>query len=407
MRGMTDTLTIGERVAWYRRRRGMTQEVLAGLVGRTADWLGKVEHNRIPVDRLSVLAALAEALDVTVGDLIAEPSLLEWTSDSGRMTVPALRAALMDYRQVIQLVDRAPAADRPELDDLQDQVTAVWDAYQQSRYGYVTSRLPSILAAAREADRAQEGVHSRRARGLLAMTYQAAAMILGKLGETDLSWMAADRGLTAAQGSESAVIVGSLFRSVAHSLLSNGRYTEAVRLTHDAADYLRPGLARPSPEYLSIFGTLFLAGAMAAARNEDRGTTRTFLAEADRVALRLGQDGNYFWTAFGPTNVAIHRVSTAMELGDVQVAIDLGSRVDASPLPMERRVRHAIELSRAYSTWNRTEDALTVLLDAEQQAPEQVRHHYLSRQLVLGWVRQQRGKPSPQLTGLAQRLRVA
>ncbi len=39
MRGMTEKLTIGERVAWYRRRRGMSQEVLAGLVGRTADWL--------------------------------------------------------------------------------------------------------------------------------------------------------------------------------------------------------------------------------------------------------------------------------------------------------------------------------------------------------------------------------
>ncbi|PZS34909.1 MAG: XRE family transcriptional regulator [Pseudonocardiales bacterium] len=404
---MTDTLTIGERVAWYRRRRGMTQEVLAGLVGRTADWLGKVENNRIPIDRLSVLTALAEALDLTVGDLIAEPSPLEWTADSGRMTVPALRAALVDYRQVMRVLNRAPETSGPELGDLQAQVTVVLDAYQQSRYGYVTSRLPSLLAVARSADRTNVGSDSRRARSLLAMTYQAAAMILTKLGDTDLAWMAADRGLTAAQDSENPVIIGSLFRSVTYSLLSNGRYTEAVRLTHDAADYLRPGLAKASPDFLSIFGTLFLAGAMAAARNQDRGTTRIFLAEADQTAQRLGRDGNHFWTAFGPTNVAIHRVSTAMELGDVQVAIDLGSRVNASPLPTERRIRHAIELARAYSTWNRGDEALAELLHAEREAPEQVRHHYISRRLVLGWVRQQRGKPSPQLTGLAQRLRVA
>lgn len=408
MRGMTDTLTIGERVAWYRRRRGMTQEVLAGLVARTVDWLGKVENNRIPVDRLSVLKSLAEALDVTVGDLIAEPSLLEWTHDSGRITVPALRAALMDYRQGLRRLDHTAAASAgPQVGDLQDQVSAVWDAYQQSRYGYVTSRLPSLLAAAQAADQGQPGDDGRRARGLLAMTYQAAAMILTKLGETDLAWMAADRGLAAALDAEDPVIIGSLFRSVTHSLLSNGRYTEAIRLTHDAADFLRPGLRQASPEYLSILGTLFLAGAMAGARNEDRGTTRGFLTEADQAAERLGQDGNHFWTAFGPTNVAIHRVSTAMELGDVQIAIDLGAKVDASPLPMERRIRHAIELARAYSTWNRTDEALAVLLDAEGQAPEQVRLHYISRQLVLGWVRQQRGKPSPQLAGLAQRLRVA
>src|SRR5690606_20939401 len=30
MRGIGQSLTIGERVAWYRRRRGMSQEVLAG-----------------------------------------------------------------------------------------------------------------------------------------------------------------------------------------------------------------------------------------------------------------------------------------------------------------------------------------------------------------------------------------
>jgi len=53
MRGMTETLSIGERVAWYRRRRGLSQEVLAGLVGRTPDWLSKVENGHIALDRLS------------------------------------------------------------------------------------------------------------------------------------------------------------------------------------------------------------------------------------------------------------------------------------------------------------------------------------------------------------------
>ena len=88
-------------------------------------------------------------------------------------------------------------------------------------------------------------------------------------------------------------MVGSLLRSVTHSLLSNGRYAEAVQLTQDAANYLQPGLANASPEYLSIYGTLFLAGSMAAARNEDRATTRTFLAEAEHSARRLGTDANH------------------------------------------------------------------------------------------------------------------
>jgi hypothetical protein len=201
-------------------------------------------------------------------------------------------------------------------------------------------------------------------------------------------------------------ITGSLLRSVSHALLSTGRYQDAVRLTTDAADYLDEYLADAGPNLLSVYGTLLLGGSIAAARANDAGTARTFLTAADEAAVRLGKDANHLWTAFGPTNVAIHRVAIAGELGNVQVAIDLGPRVDTTGLPMERRVRHALEVSRAYSSWNRQDEALSVLLDAEQMAPEQVRHHFLGRQLVLTWIRHQRGKRSSELVGLAHRLRV-
>jgi len=136
---MTEQLTIGERVAWYRRRRGMSQEVLAGLVGRTADWLQKAENNRIELDRLSVIRSLAEVLDVSIGDLIGEPILLDWTADSRSRTVPALRTALMDYSQLSPLL-AADGGDEPLAPaQLAPRVAAIFDAYQQSRF--VTSRL--------------------------------------------------------------------------------------------------------------------------------------------------------------------------------------------------------------------------------------------------------------------------
>jgi len=37
-----------------------------------------VENNRIDLNRLSVIRRVAEALDVTIGDLVGEPTLLEW-----------------------------------------------------------------------------------------------------------------------------------------------------------------------------------------------------------------------------------------------------------------------------------------------------------------------------------------
>lgn len=88
------------------------------------------------------------------------------------------------------------------------------------------------------------------------------------------------------------------------------------------------------------------------------------------------------WTAFGPTNVSIHKGTVAIELGDVQRAIAIGAPLDTSTVPVERQVRHAIETARALARWNRIDDALATLLDAEVVGPDQVRYHRLSRDLV-------------------------
>jgi transcriptional regulator with XRE-family HTH domain len=404
---MTENLTVGERVAWYRRRRGMSQEVLAGLIGRTADWLQRAENNRIQLDRLSVIRSLAQVLDVSIGDLIGEPVLLDWTADSRTQTVPALRAVLMDYSQLSPLLANADRQrEPPPLDQLARQVDDIFDAYQHSRFGYVTAHAPGLLQDTVAAARTGDGDAAVRAHELLALSYQAAASVLTKLGETDLAWIAAERGLAAAQRTYSRVVLGSLFRSVAHTLLATGRFQPAVLLIDRAAGVLGSDLGTADGPMLSVYGSLFLTGAMAASRAEDRPTTRAFLHEAQEAASRLGADANYVWTAFGPTNVAIHQVNTAMELGDVQIALDIGPALDTSGLPTERRVRHALEVARAYSARNRRDDGLAVILDAERMAPEQVRHHFISRQLVLSWMRQQRSKPSLELAGLASRLRL-
>lgn len=408
MRGMTETMTIGERVAFYRRRRGMAQVVLAGLVGRTEDWLSKVENNRIELDRLSVIRSLAEALDVTLADLVVEPTLLDWTDDSGVRTVPALRAVLMDYGQMAPALAGAVNGAAPDLGALQRAVGEVFDAYQASRYAYVAGRTPLVLADALRASRSAAADDRNRANALLALAYQTAVSVLTKLGETDLAWVAAERGLNAAQQTDNPIVIGSLFRSVAHALHSTGRFQGSVQLVQAAANVLEPQVgSRADDALLSVYGTLFLTGAVAAARADDRASTTSFLNEAADCAGRLGRDANTMWTAFGPTNVAIHRMTAAMELGDVQVAVDLAPRIDASALPTERRVRHAIESARAYTARNRRDDALGVILEAEQLAPEQIRHHAISRQLVLSWLRNTRGPRSVPLEQLAGRLHLA
>lgn len=117
--------------------------MLAELVGRTEDWLNKVENNRIQLDRLSVINAVAHELDVSLANLLAEPDLVEWSPGTVRRTVPALLDALLTYRQLIP--SRRSVCALQEVDSLVERLTDVWDAYQAARWGYMTTLLPPLI----------------------------------------------------------------------------------------------------------------------------------------------------------------------------------------------------------------------------------------------------------------------
>jgi len=399
MKGAGLELTIGERVAFYRRRRGLTQETLAGLVNRTTSWLEKVEGGRAPLDRISVVRDLAHALDVSLHDLLPDdiPGVL---AETRRQSVPALRDLVLSYRAVNPRFAASDASLTPAgSDDLRRLVVDVWTAYQNSQFGYAVMRLnqglPVVYLAQQRPD---TKIAATRA---LAYLYQAAASVLVKLGHLDLAWLCAERGDIEARKLGDPVTLTSLQRSIAHTLLSNGQFDVAV-------DVVRDGLIEAadltSPAGLSVTGTLMLVGATAAARAGERNEATTFLRHAGLLAEQLNHDGNEVWTSFGPTNVAIHRVTVAAELGDVAEAVEIGASLKVDGMPRERRVRHQLEVARALSRLGRRDNALFALLDAECSAPEQVRRHFITHELVHGWMRSTRTRPSPDLVALARRL---
>lgn len=308
----TDHLSLGERIAWYRRRRGYSQEVAAGLVGRSADWWSKVENGRIKLDRLSVLTLVADTLNVPLARLVdLSPATTAAASTQLATDLARLRALLSDYSH---LRGETTWAQAPDLDVLKAQVGEVWSAYQDSRYSRAIRLLPETITSARAAlllrDEAT-GAHARAiARAQLAMAYQGTAMVLTKVGERDLAWLAADRGLTTAFDAHDDLVLGSLYRSVAHCLLATSQFEAAAATVDSAAAHLRLHAVK-GPDQLSIYGSLFLVGAMAAARVRDRRETGRYLAQAQATADNLGHDGNRMWTAFGPTSVRMHHVSAS------------------------------------------------------------------------------------------------
>ena len=399
MKGVALDMTIGERVAFYRRRRGITQVALAGLVGRTESWIEKIEGGRSPLDRVSVIRDLARALDVSLHDLLPD-DVADLVDGAHGRSVPALRELVLSYRAVNPRFAAAQDDAPVRIADLRLIVDDIWVAYQDSHFAYAVQQLNRAIPLAYQAA-TRSTDDSSEAQRCLAHLYQVAATVLVKLGDLDLARLCADRGDIAAQASGNPIAQISLQRSIAHTLLSNCQFADAVTVVRDGV--IDAGEPR-SPAAISVVGTLMLVGATASARAGERSEAMVFLRHADRLAERLGRDGNEVWTSFGATNVGIHRTTVAADLGDVDRAIELGLSLDVSAMPRERQVRHRLEIARALARVGRNDDSLMSVLAAERDAPEQVRRHFLAHELVHGWIRSTRLTPSADLVALARRL---
>jgi hypothetical protein len=128
-----------------------------------------------------------------------------------------------------------------------------------------------------------------------------------------------------------------------------------------------------------------LIAAVAAARRTDRGEAWVRLDAADRLAGLIGEDANHAWTAFGPTNVGIHRVTVAAELGDPVEALRAASEVDPARLADGLRSRRAqvyLDLAWAQAQRKRDAEATLHLLEAERSAPEAIRYNAMVRDLL-------------------------
>src|SRR3954454_9950433 len=133
--------SIGGRVAIARRRRGLSQAVLAGLVGRSESWLSQVERGIRSVDRLPVLMGLAEVLHVEVETLLGRP--WEYAPNGGAVPhdLDSTRQYLNGYTHLLPAAVEAVSRHK-----LLTQIRAGHVAYQAADYSTAAAALPEILA---------------------------------------------------------------------------------------------------------------------------------------------------------------------------------------------------------------------------------------------------------------------
>jgi transcriptional regulator with XRE-family HTH domain len=410
-----DELPIGRRVAYWRTRRKMSQQVFADRLGKSKSWVDKVERGVRRLDKFSVVYEIADVLQLDVQLLLGKDPQRRPDSINciDQVEVEEIRAALERYDQISAFFNAPP--EPPALPEMRKAVGHAWLTYQHAKYGVLARALPKLLRDAQAADSAFAGTNgSPDAAHLLGEVYQIASSTLRKLGEHELAWLAGDRSIAVSQRADDPLLAGTATYRVALALLAMGRARPALEVNVNIANRLAPagapGGSIATPGRISVYGILLLQGVMAAARIGDMATVRDLLAGADEAARDLGGDQNHYWTSFGPTNVQLHRAAAAVEMGEGRLAIEVHEALDPmafGALLPERRAHHYLDIARGYALVGDVGRASEMLLEGDRLAPSEIRCRPLAREVLSDILRRTRGTPPPAVTELAEHMGVS
>ncbi len=389
----------------------MSQQVFADRLGKSKSWVDKVERGVRRLDKFSVVYEIADVLQLDVALLMGKdperrPGSLNCID---QVEVEDIRAALERYDQISAFFYAPP--EPPPLDQMRKATGHAWSTFQHAKYGVLARTLPKLLRDAQAADTAYSGTDANReAAHLLGQVYQIASSVLRKLGEHELSWLAADRSIAVSQRAGDQLLAGCATFRVGLALLALGRARPALEVNVNIANRLAPGNGdATTPERLSVYGMLLLQAAMAAARIGDSATVRDLLGGADEAARALGGDANHYWTCFGPTNVQLHRAAAAVELGEGRLAVEIHDRIDqagfATLLP-ERRAHHFIDIARGLAQTGEVIRASEMLLEGDRLAPSEIRCRPIAHEVLSDVLRRTRGAPTPAIVELAEHMGV-
>src|SRR5918994_3119847 len=171
--GTVDELPIGRRVAYWRGRRKMSQQVFADRLGKSKSWVDKVERGVRRLDKLSVTSEIADVLQVDVQLLLGrEPERRpESMNCIDQIEVTEIRSALERYDQISAFFYAPP--EPPPIGEMRKATAHAWQTLLHAKWGMLARVLPKLLRDAQAADTAYAGSdHAKEAACLLGQVYQ-------------------------------------------------------------------------------------------------------------------------------------------------------------------------------------------------------------------------------------------
>ncbi|CAM3878149.1 helix-turn-helix domain-containing protein [Kibdelosporangium persicum] len=284
-------------------------------------------------------------------------------------------------------------------------VVRVHQDYQAARYSEVARALPWAVGSVDSLIEECSGTRQREAYRLRYSLAIAQAKLANKIGDTEAAVQAAVTARSAAESAGAEFGHAAAAYQESCSLLNAGELHEADELSMSAADRIDPR----EPQGLSWRGALVLLSAIIAARRGDSAESGRRLDHAEELARRLGADANIGWTAFGPTNVLIHRLSAAVALDDPHTARTFVDRIDVTAMPAGlhgRQARYHLDSAWAHACRGEDLQAVIHLLETERVAHELVRTNPNARALIGEMLGRERRGAVPGLRALALRTGV-
>jgi transcriptional regulator with XRE-family HTH domain len=373
----------GTRIREQRRLARLTQRELADRLPYSYSLLNQVECGARPATA-DFIAAVAHALKVDVTVLTGQPYVTELQRDRLAELVRPIREALDLYDLGVNPeLSVRPAA---ELIAAADKLCA---EVRATHLRNAARALPGVIA---ELTHTAWDTPSTRLWQALASTYRTAHDISVKLGYYDLAAVALDRmGWAAERASDPCIAaVRQYMRALVY--FREGEYGIGQRLI--TSGHTTVAQAEQTREACAVTGQLHLGASVIAARARQTSTVVSHISEARQIAKRIGDASGVHWLSFGPTNVALHRMSAAVEMRHYDAALKQARKINLPPsLAASRRAHFFIDRARTEMETGYTEAALRSLVDARHAAPEQTRYHPGARETISGLVHLARRTP--------------
>jgi transcriptional regulator with XRE-family HTH domain len=362
---------IGRQLRQIRQARRKSLRVVAGLAGISASHLHRIETGARPLDSLTLILALADALQVAPSDLMTLPVPAPGNGPTDG-AINAVRLALLAVGH------NRPGGQSQRVDALRERVTAVVDAYCRcDRNGVVGAALPGLIRDLHTSITAGRDVAQLLDLVVLLHSHVTVGWLRVVGGSLDLRSQAAELARHAATERDTPQALALAAWGGMYVLVLAG----AVDLAHAELDAVT--VPTTTPESTQLAGMLALCHAFLAMAESRPRDVAAPLELATELADRTGEV-NAYGLGFGPQEVGQWRARTAMEAADHEQAARVAENLAVQAHPLRsRQADYWVTYGRALARLRgRRDDAVRALRQAELILPHYVERDPLVRDVL-------------------------